>query len=83
MYYTYAKLHKSTEILGMSTLMGPKTKSQHMVPFPHNKRELLDKSIRADCRGLPISSLHVLEYNFYMGYKWIMANVNITRGNFE
>ena len=30
--------------------------------------------------GLSPSSLHVLERSFYMGYKWILANLSMTRG---
>ena len=34
-------------------------------------------------RGLYISSLHAPEYTFYVGYKWVLANVNMTRGKVE
>ena len=33
-------------------------------------------------RGLPISSLHVLECNFHVEYKMVMANVSMTCGKF-
>ena len=31
-------------------------------------------------RGLPISSLHVLECSFHVGHKWAMASMIMTRG---
>ena len=34
-------------------------------------------------RELPISSLHVLECSFHVGYKWLMVNVSTTRDNCE
>ena len=30
-------------------------------------------------RELYISSLHVLECSFWVGYKWVLTNVNMTR----
>ena len=34
-------------------------------------------------KGLLISSLHLLECSFHMGYKLIVANVSMTRGIFK
>ena len=34
------------------------------------------------CRGLFISSLHVLECIFHVRYKWVLANVSVTHGTF-